>query len=46
MMVDNHTDFTVEQNKGIRLKAQNIGSVTGCNLKYKKFKQFLLISIT
>ena len=46
MMADNHTYFTVEQNRGIRLKAQNIGSVAGGNLKYKKFKQFLLISLT
>ena len=46
MMVDNHTDFAVEQDGGVGLNAQNIGSRTGGNLEYKKFEQFLLKSLT
>ena len=42
MMADNHTDFAVEQNGGVGLDAQNIGSGTGGNLEYEKFKQFIL----
>jgi len=39
MIVDNRADFTVEQNSGVGLNAQkNIGSGTGGNLEYKKFK--------
>ena len=37
-VADNHTDFTVEQNSGVGLNAQNIGSGTGGNLEYKKSK--------
>ena len=46
MMVDNCADFTVEQNSGVGLDAQNIGSGTGGNLEYEKFKQFILNSLT
>ena len=35
-------DFAVEQNSGVRLNAQKIGSGTGGNLDYEKFKQFIL----
>ena len=42
MMADNRADFAVEQNSGVGLNAQNIGSGTGGNLEYKEFKQFLL----
>ena len=45
-MVDNCADFTVEQNSGVGLDAQNIGSGTGGNLEYEKFKQFILNSLT
>ena len=45
IMADNHTDFAVEQNGGVGLNAQNIGSGTGGNLEYKKFEQFLLSSL-
>ena len=45
MMADDHTDFAVEQDGGVGLNAQNIGSGTGGNLEYKKFKQFLLNSL-
>ena len=38
MMADDHTDFAVEQNGGVGPNAQNIGSGTGGNLEYKKFK--------
>ena len=41
-MADDHADFAVEQNGGVGLNAQNIGSGTGGNLERKKFKQFLL----
>jgi len=41
-MADDHTDCAVEQDGGVGLNAQNIGSGTGSNLEYKKFKQFLL----
>ena len=44
-MADDHTDFMVEQNGGVGLNAQNIGSGTCGNLEYKKFKQFLLSSL-
>ena len=37
-MADNHTNFAVEQNSGVGLNAQNIGSGAGGNLEYKKFK--------
>ena len=37
-MADDHTDFTVEQNSGVGLNAQNIGGRTGGNLEYEKFK--------
>ena len=37
-MSDNHTDFAVEQNGGVGLNVQNIGSGMGSNLEYKKFK--------
>ena len=40
-----HTDFTVEQDGGVGLNVQNIGSGTGGNLEHKKFKQFLLNSL-
>ena len=42
IMADNHTNFAVEQNSGVGLNAQNIGSGTGGNLEYKKTKQFFL----
>ena len=42
IMADNHTDFAVEQNSGVGLNAQNIGSGTGGNLEYKKAEQFFL----
>ena len=45
-MADNHTDFAVEQNGGVGLNVQNIGSGTGGNFQYKKFEQFLLHSLT
>ena len=45
MMADNRANFAVEQDSGVGLNAQNIGSGTGGNLEYKKFKQFLLNSI-
>ena len=38
MMADNHADFTVEQDGGVGQNTQNIGSRTGGNFKYKKFK--------
>ena len=38
MMADDHTDFTVEQDGGVGLNVQNIGSGTGGNLEHKKFK--------
>ena len=38
IMADNHADFVVEQDGGVRLNVQNIGSGTGGNLEYKKFK--------
>ena len=38
IMADNHTNFAVEQNSGVGLNAQNIGSGAGGNLEYKKFK--------
>ena len=41
-MADDHADFAVEQNSGVGLNVQNIGSRTGGNLERKKFKQFLL----
>ena len=37
-MADNHTNFAVEQNSGVGLNAQNIGSGTGGNLEYKKIQ--------
>ena len=46
MMADDHTDFAVEQDGGVGLNAQNIGSGTGSNLEYKKFEQFLLNSLS
>jgi len=45
MMADDHTDFAVEQDGGVGLNVQNIGSGTGGNLEYKKFKQFILNSL-
>ena len=42
MMADNHTDFTVEQNSGVGLSAQNIGGRTRGNFEYKKPEQFFL----
>ena len=42
MMVDDHTDFAVEQDCRIGMNTQNIGGRTGGNFEYKKFKQFLL----
>ena len=45
MMADDHTNFAVEQDGRVRLNVHNIGSGTGGNLEYKKFKQFLLNSI-
>ena len=45
IMADNHTNFAVEQNGGVGLNAQNIGSGTGSNLEYKKFEQFFLNSL-
>ena len=44
-MADNHADFAVGQDEGVGLNAQNTGSGTGDNLKYKKFEQFLLNSL-
>ena len=41
-MADDHADFAVEQNSGVGLNVQNIGSRTGGNLGYEKLKQFLL----
>ena len=41
-MADDHTDFAVEQDSGVGLNVQNIGSGTGGDLEYKKFEQFLL----
>ena len=38
MMADDHTDFAVEQDGRVGLNVQNIGSGTGGNLEYKKFK--------
>ena len=38
MMVDDHADFAVEQNGGVGLNAQNIGSGMSSNLEYKKFE--------
>ena len=40
MMADDHTDFAVEQNGGVGLNAQNIGSGTGGNLEYKNLSSF------
>ena len=45
MMADDHTDFTVEQDGGVGLNVQNIGSGTGGNLEHKELKQFLLNSL-
>ena len=36
MMADDHADFAVEQDGGVGLNAQNIGSGTSGNLEYKK----------
>ena len=36
MMADDCANFTVEQDSGVGLNAQNIGSRTGGNFKYKK----------
>ncbi len=36
MMADDYTDFTVEQDGGVGLNAQNIGSGTGSNFSTKK----------
>ena len=41
-MADDRADFAVEQDGGVGLDAQNIGSGTGGNLEYEKFKQFIL----
>ena len=38
IMADGHADFAVEQNGGVGLNVQNIGSGTGGNLEHKKFK--------
>ena len=38
IMADNHADFAVEQDCRIGMDTQNIGSGTGGNLEYKKFK--------
>jgi len=38
MMADDHADCAVEQNGGVGLNVQNIGSRTGGNLEHKKFK--------
>ena len=38
MMADDHTDFAVEQNGGVGLNVQNIGSGPGSTLEHKKFK--------
>ena len=35
-MADDYTDFTVEQDGGVGLNAQNIGSGTGSNFQHKK----------
>ena len=42
IMADDRADFAVEQDGGVGLDAQNIGSGTGGNLEYEKFKQFIL----
>ena len=39
-MADDHTDFTVEQNSGVGLNVQNIGSGTGDDLEYKNSSSF------
>ena len=39
-MADNRADFTVEQDGGVGLNAQNIGSGTGSNLEYKNSSSF------
>ena len=44
-MADDHADFTVEQNSGVGLNVQKIGSGTCGDLEYKKFEQFLLNSL-
>ena len=44
-MVDDPTDFAVERDCRIGMDTQNIGSGTGGNFEYKKFKQFLLNSL-
>ena len=44
MMADDHADCAVEQNGGVGLNVQNIGSGTGGNLEYKKFEQFFELS--
>ena len=41
-MADDHTDFAVEQDGGVGLNVQNIGSGTGGNFEYKKTEQFFL----
>ena len=38
MMADDHADFALEQNSGVGLNVQEIGSGTCGNLEYKKFK--------
>ena len=38
IMADDRADFAVKQDGGVGLDAQNIGSGTGGNLEYKKFK--------
>ena len=40
MMADDHTDFTVEQDGGVGLNVQKIGSGTGSNLEYKNLSSF------
>ena len=41
-MVDDHTDFAVEQDCRIGMDTQNIGGRTGGNFEYKKAEQFFL----
>ena len=40
MMADDHTEFTIEQNSGVGLNVQKIGSGTGSNLEYKNLSSF------
>ena len=45
-MADDHADFALEQNSGVGLNVQKIGSGTGSNLEYKNLSSFLLNSFS